>query len=130
MTGQVKEDILTRMRELGVKVEQGCIHFETGLLSERTFLASNSIFKYFDTTGNFNVLELPEKSLAYTLCQTPIVYVYVTDTSWKIEIYLKDGETVVLPAQSIPSDFSQEIFSRTGVVRKIEVSIPKSGLHF
>jgi hypothetical protein len=107
MTGQVKEDIQTCMRELGVKVELGCIHFEMGLLSERTFLASSSNFKYVDTIGIFNVLELPEKSLAYTLCQTPIVY--VTDSSWKIEIYLEDGEAVVQRAQSIPRDLSQDI---------------------
>ena len=46
MTGQVKEEILTRFGELGCFVNDGCIMFDTSLLQNSEFLNSK---KYFPT---------------------------------------------------------------------------------
>jgi hypothetical protein len=38
MTGQVKEDVLTRKGELGIKVEGGKLRFQPNLLNKNQFL--------------------------------------------------------------------------------------------
>ena len=75
MTGQVKEEILTRLGEMGAFVEQGCLSFRPVLLREREFTDRATVFNYVDVAGQRRAIELPAGSLAYTLCQVPVVYV-------------------------------------------------------
>ena len=51
LTGQVKEDFLCRMGELGVLVKNGEIHFRPGLLRPEEFLTAPGEFKYYDVVG-------------------------------------------------------------------------------
>ena len=68
MTGQVKEDIITRFGELGVRVDQGCISFDPFLLQKE---------------------EISEKEeLSYTGCGTPVVYSWGTENG--VEIIFAD----------------------------------------
>ena len=48
MTGQVKEDILSRIGELGVSVKEGVVKFKPGLLMKDEFLKSAQTFHYVD----------------------------------------------------------------------------------
>ena len=48
MTGQVKEDILSRFGELGVFVKDGKLLFNPSLLRKEEFLKESAIFKYTD----------------------------------------------------------------------------------
>ena len=75
MTGQVKEEILTRRGELGIRVENGTVGFRPTLLkAERVHATSPTQFAYFDVAGRSRSLALPPGSLAFTLCQVPVVY--------------------------------------------------------
>lgn len=47
MTGQVKEDILTRIGELGVKMKDGKLVFEPHLLSKSEFLQKETNATFF-----------------------------------------------------------------------------------
>ena len=51
MTGQVKEDILTRWGELGAFVHGGQLHFAPTLLRPDEFLSEESEFCYVDISG-------------------------------------------------------------------------------
>ncbi|MCB9007873.1 MAG: hypothetical protein H6656_10995 [Ardenticatenaceae bacterium] len=74
MTGQVKEEILTRWGELGVSLRDGQLCFAPTLLRPDEFLTAPDSFAYVDVTGQNQSVPLPAGSLAFTFCQTPIVY--------------------------------------------------------
>ena len=59
MTGQVKEEILTRFGELGLRVEGGAITFDPVLLRPEEFLTAPAPFDYIDLAGRPRTLPLP-----------------------------------------------------------------------
>ena len=119
MTGQVKEDILTRFMELGVTVVDGCLRFSGDLLKESEFIKSRETFSYYDVFGERCSIALPTGSLAFTLCRTPVIYLR-TDQSG-IELTFKDGRTVRLNTPELDRKTSSAIFNRTGDIRRIDV---------
>ena len=74
MTGQVKEGILARWGELGVRVEQGQVCFEPRLLSAAEFVSEPTRFVFVDFDEQLSELELQPGELGFTYCQVPIVY--------------------------------------------------------
>ncbi len=58
MTGQVKEDILSRFGELGVRIENGALHFDTTLLKEEEYLTETTNFDYYTVSGESKSLQL------------------------------------------------------------------------
>ncbi len=73
MTGQVKEEILTRFGELGLRVQDGAITFDPVLLRPEEFLPTSAQFDYIDLAGCPRTLPLPAGTLAFTYCQVPVV---------------------------------------------------------
>ena len=59
MTGQVKEDLLCRFGELGVRVAEGKLGFDRALLPEGEYLKTPAQFKYVDVAHKSRVIELP-----------------------------------------------------------------------
>lgn len=119
MTGQVKEDILSRFGELGVFVEAGKIKFEPRLLRKSEFLANASTFDYVDLNGEMATLDLPVNSLAFTYCQVPMVY-HLSDEN-KIVVHFRNGETKAYSSLELNTETSNHLFDRTDKVARIEV---------
>ena len=119
MTGQVKEEILTRWAELGLFVEQGTITFEPLLLERQEFLDYPSMFDYLDVNGQKRTIALPAGSLAYTFCQVPVIY--CTGASEKIEVRFADGTSREVPGQVLGAELSQHVFRRDGKVFQLTV---------
>ena len=122
MTGQVKEDILSRFGELGVRIQNGIMHFETALLKETEYLEAPTNFEYFNVTGEKKSLPLTKDSLAFTYCQVPIVYSKNKGQAG-IEVSYTNGQQKTLPNNSLDSETTLELFSRNNVIEKIIVSI-------
>lgn len=101
MTGQVKEDILSRFFELGLHVADGEIHIQTAMLDEQEFA---------------------DGKLQFTYCQVPFEY-RLSDHEG-VEITMADGETKVCAMQIAGSE-AQHIFARDGKVKKVVVNIKK-----
>ena len=74
MTGQVKEDILSRFGELGVFVSEGKLHFKPCLLRKDEFLHQPITFEYLDVHSKHQQLQLEAGSLGFTYCQVPVIY--------------------------------------------------------
>ena len=74
LTGQVKEDFLCRLGELGVFVENQQIHFRPLLLRREEFLTAPSDFIYYDVAGAKRRLPLKPGELGFTYCQVPVIY--------------------------------------------------------
>ncbi|MDA3853062.1 MAG: hypothetical protein PF444_02295, partial [Bacteroidales bacterium] len=119
MTGQVKEDVIARFGELGVKVMDGKISFHPELMHSEEFTISACAFSYFDLKGNERTLNIGEKQLAFTYCQVPIVY--QNGEYNKIVILLNGGEVITLDGNTIDAVRSAMIFGRTNEIEKIEV---------
>ncbi|MEM6801262.1 MAG: hypothetical protein AAF696_07645 [Bacteroidota bacterium] len=121
MTGQVKEDILSRMGELGAVVDKGQIHFCPIFLRKEEFLKEDTIFQYFSESGEAQSLELRADSLAFTYCQTPIVY-KISEESEMI-LHYKSGETSKIQGYSLSLEQSAAIFKREAEFSYVEVKV-------
>jgi hypothetical protein len=121
MTGQVKEDILVRLSETGIKVSEGVLSFEPRLLRKDEFLKEEQTFVYYKLSGEKGKIELSSRQLAFTLCQTPVIY-SLSDNN-RVSVYYTDGVKEFFNGKSLTKDVSSLIFERTGIVEKVVVSI-------
>jgi hypothetical protein len=121
MTGQVKEEILTRFGELGVHVQRAALRFEPVLLRHEELLDTGRDFEFYGVDGNARQIPVPARSLAFTICQTPVVYL-ASDERW-VEVVLDDGSSRRTEGSVLESALSREVFARSGRIREIRVGI-------
>ncbi len=126
MTGQVKEDILSRFGEIGVFVKDGKLYFNPCLLRKNEFLLEPKTFKYVDINYNSNSIDLKPNSICFTYCQIPIVYTISNQKN--IEILFNDDKQMHFESLTIDYDTSKQIFKRTGAIKQINVSVLASEL--
>ena len=119
MTGQVKEDIITRFGELGIFVEDGKITFNPGLLRKSEFLDTPEEFSYVSLQNKDCFIALPAKSLAFTFCQVPFVY-HIAPKNLIIST-MQNGEIFENEELTIDATNSDAIFNRTGTVKQVDV---------
>ena len=119
MTGQVKEDIIARWRELGVQIREGSIQFKPILLRREEFLSNKGQIICFDLEGSQNVIPLEKDTLAFTYCQVPVLY-HLSEERM-IQLNFKDGSQQKIMGESIDALNSSEIFRRTGEITQIHV---------
>ncbi len=127
MTGQVKEDILSRFGELGVFVKEGKLYFDPCLLRKEEFLKVSTKFNYVNIFREKQTILLPEKSMCFTYCQVPIVY-KITGTAL-MEVKFKNNRSRTFDSLSLDLNTSREIFNRSGKVMQINVHIKMSDLN-
>lgn len=122
MTGQVKEDILSRWMELGISIVQGCIHFNPYLLRSDEFLTQETTFEYFDVAGMAKQMNVQKDQFAFTYCQIPIIY----SKSEKAHVIINfvDGTSADINELSLHAAVSSKIFNRTGEIASMNVFIP------
>ena len=106
MTGQVKEDIITRFGELGVSIEKGCISFSGRLLRQSEFIPQ----------------EDGSATLTFTFCAVPVVY-KLSKADTGITIHHGAGDMLKIAGATIPAAESRLVFERNGGIRQIEVNI-------
>ena len=121
MTGQVKEEILTRFGELGVSVQQGALCFAPSLLRRDEFLRSPGTFAYVDVAQQSRTLSLPPGSLAFSVCQTPVIY--LRGDNAKVEVKLQSGQSMTVLGDRLDLATSRSIFDRTGRVELVQVTV-------
>ncbi|MCH1517886.1 MAG: hypothetical protein L7T62_04645, partial [Flavobacteriaceae bacterium] len=121
MTGQVKEDLLSRFGELGVTISRGAIHFNPYLLKKEEFLSSGKDFHFYSVLGEKKSIALDKGSLAFTYCQVPVIY--KTGSKAEIKINYTNGEASSIDGSSLTNDISTQLFDRTNEVEQIEVMI-------
>ncbi|MEQ1833349.1 MAG: hypothetical protein ABL977_09870 [Candidatus Eisenbacteria bacterium] len=124
MTGQVKEEILTRLGELGVEVTDGRLAFRPLLLGESEFLARTGEFRLPDLSGTFRTHAVNAGSLAFSVCQVPVFYTRVAGNA-SIRVTARDGTTRKVVGEVLDRDASRDVFSRGGQVARIEVAVPE-----
>jgi hypothetical protein len=126
LTGQVKEDCLCRMGELGVFVRNGKIFFCPALLRQEEFLTAPTEFAYFDITGVKQRVRLKAGALAFTYCQVPVCY-QLADTA-SILVERADESQERISGNALGTGASQSIFSRDGRISRLTVCVPRAHL--
>ncbi len=124
MTGQVKEDILSRFGELGVLVNGGKLSFHPFLLKKNEFLKQDRPFHFMDVNAEPKQIFLKEGSLGFTYCQVPVVYKLSENES--LEILWNNSRVTKFHSLDADEDTSRKIFERTGEVIQIEANISES----
>ena len=121
MTGQVKEEILTRFRELGICVDAGVVTFSPRLLREREFITEPRSLRYLDVDDQWQELDVPTAGLAFTWCQVPMVYRLDDAVEPALTITRDDGSRRTLPGLALPVEESAELFLRSGRIRRLDL---------
>lgn len=121
MTGQVKEDVLSRFGELGVSIAEGKLQFAPDLLRKDEFLKEANQVTYIAVEGEEKQLQLAKENLFFTFCQVPVVYHIAT--SPKIEVVYSSGKKEIFEGSQLPKEVSASVFNRSGEIKEIQVSV-------
>jgi hypothetical protein len=123
MTGQVKEEVLTRFGELGVRVRDGAVHFEPGLLRAVEFSREARSFRYLDVNGDWQDIDLPAAALAFTWCQVPVVYQLDEKATPGLTLVFEYDGMEESRNLSLSESMSAELFQRSGRIRQINLTL-------
>jgi hypothetical protein len=103
MTGQVKEDVVSRFMELGVVVVKGEIHIRPDMLNNNEFLTASS----------------GQAELSFTYCSVP--FVYRKDGNQGIDVIFSDGTSESFQAYVLSEKVSKQIYDRSNKVQSVIV---------
>ncbi|EJA3102531.1 hypothetical protein ACHELY_000127 [Vibrio vulnificus] len=129
MTGQVKEEVLTRFAELGIEVNAQRIGIQPTLLRKQEFLTQATTFSCLGVSGEKRSYVVEAGQLAFTYCQVPFVYELSEQAQGHIEVIMRDDSVQLFEQLELDERISQAIFARTGEVEKVVVSLPESMLY-
>ena len=128
MTGQVKEEMMARFAELGIRVSEGEINFDPCLLRPCEFIDTVKVFRFLDVHNQWQELNVPENGLAFTWCQLPLVYRICESQAPALTITLANGDSLSLTDLRLPADLAEAVFKRNGVIEKLELTITSEQL--
>jgi hypothetical protein len=120
MTGQVKEDLLSRLMELGVFVENGTIRFEPKKVDKREFITDVQIAKTSTFAQEFP-MEFPRNKpfIAFSFCKVPVVYIKTGKP--QILVKFKNNQFFIINGQRIDKIWGESIFKRERKIKQIDV---------
>ncbi|TWU55904.1 hypothetical protein [Rubripirellula reticaptiva] len=119
MTGQVKEDILSRWSEIGIRIKHGQLRFDPIFFDITELMQHDSSLDFVDVGGNRSSLPVPTGCFAMTLCQVPIVYCQSDQPG--ITVHRLDQPQVVRDDLALTTPESESLFARRGEITLIEV---------
>jgi hypothetical protein len=123
MTGQVKEEVLTRFVELGIRVSSGRVSFVPALLRHCEFVSGEKPFRYLDVNGDWQDIMVPSDGLAFTWCQTPVIMRLDDNAEPAITVQLDDGSQQVTTSLALGTEMSAELFRRSGRVQQLDLVV-------
>jgi hypothetical protein len=123
MTGLVKEEILTRQVELGFFIKDGRILFDFALFNRDELLSEPSVISYWDVKGQSQQMVVPAGSVAYSICQVPVVLRNSSEAF--IEVHQSSGNIQRIDGYVLDPINSRHVLQRDGAVCHMVVSLCK-----
>jgi len=111
MTGQVKEDVISRFFELGLIVNNGQISFNPVVLKKNEFILPG--------TKDSHDQSVPH--LYFTYCKVPVIY--LLDDKEGIDLIFNHGGSSNIQGFTIDKENSHSIFNREGKTSKVYVHL-------
>ena len=129
MTGQVKEDILSRFIEIGIRIHDGKVTIDPALFDPEECITQPETFDYLNLAGQRLEMRVESGCFAFSLWQVPFVYFLIpAEESTGITVHWSDEslESKVIDGLTIPSEVVDKLLARNGEVQRIEIRIHKS----
>lgn len=126
MTGQVKEDILTTIGELGVCMKQGRLSFKPKILRISEFTTETTTLQYVNIIGDSKKLNIPRNALAFSCCQVPVIYKIADKDS--VEVTFRNNYKNTVNGLGLDKETSQQVFRRAGEIEFITVYLKETHL--
>lgn len=125
MTGQVKEDLLVRLGELGLHIRNGSLHFEPVLLQCDDFTTESMELLHADDNHKLTKQPVSSRSIAFTFCHTPITY-HLDENALKttVQVHFRDGSIRTMKEAKLDTALTAQLFERKGFVEHITVTLP------
>jgi len=120
LTGQVKEDVISRFGELGLRISEGTLFFDISLLNHTELLEKETEYVYYNTENKKCTFSLKPDQIAFTLCQLP--FIYSSSENDQIIIIYKNGQTEITKGHRLDKQKSEMIFNRNHSIKYIEVT--------
>jgi len=118
MTGQVKEDIISRFMELGIQVCKGKVEFKPSLLRKSEFLSEKKSISDSFNSNIQNELVVNPGELTFSFCGTLVKY-HLSD---KQEIHvIFDNKTIYFKGLELDKEISKSLFMREHKIKRIDV---------
>jgi hypothetical protein len=124
LTGMVKEGLLCRFGELGIKITGQIISFKPALIKETELLKAATTSEIIRSDGLKKAYTLPEDSLLFTLVQIPVIYVRTSRKAPVTQIYFNNGTSQEIESDTLPADLSAGILNRNSTIDYIQVEQP------
>ncbi|MEM9064079.1 MAG: hypothetical protein AAGB51_01160 [Planctomycetota bacterium] len=119
MTGQVKEGVLARFGEVGLRLEDGCLQFDPSLIDPAELLTSPQELSCDGAT----TVEVPAGGIGFSLCGVPITV--SLGTADRLELRRADQTTETIDARRLPIEISRGILRRDGAVIGIGATLAR-----
>ncbi|MCA9322593.1 MAG: hypothetical protein KDB53_17760 [Planctomycetes bacterium] len=127
MTGQVKEETIARLGELGIRWHDGVLHFEPRLLRRREFFDRPTSALVSAGRSGAGDTDAPARGLCFSHCGVRVVY-RLGNAECRMVVRTTDGVEHSLDGLVLSTEWSREVAMRTGEVREIDVTIPETML--
>jgi hypothetical protein len=127
MTGIVKEEILTRLGELGLRLDAGALRLDPTLLRRSELLATDTPWTVPGPDGRPRTLTLPGGSLALTFCQVPVIVRAVAGPG-AITVTHGDGRRVSTAGDRLDRRTTAALLARRGELTLVEVDLPRRAI--
>ncbi len=122
MTGQVKEELITRLSELGLEFEAGGIRFEPARVEAAEFASKPLVFSPAGEAGGEGSIEVPAGGLGFTLCGVPVLYRRTADRAPAgLRVRLRDGSVRNFADRILPREEAASLMARDGAIVGLEV---------
>ena len=123
MTGQVKEELLTRRMELGVRSVDGELRFDPLLLEDREWTTNPAEWS-LPTHGGRPAVEIsiPLGGLGFQVCGVPVVY-HRTQGPSKIRLQDASGDVRLIEGDRLGRGDTDRLRSRDGFITRIDVDV-------
>ena len=122
MTGQVKEEILSRFGELGIHVFKGKVEFKPKLLRSREFITDEKLFRYLDVNNVWQETIIPKSGIGFTWCQVPIIYELSSEEPTLL-LTTSDEKQIKFDELTLADEYTDALFNRTGFIKKIHITL-------
>lgn len=121
MTGQVKEEVITRLVEMGIRIDKASIHFDKIMIDEGELLEEEKSWCFRSICGEELNLSIPVNAMAVSFCQVPIIIGKGEEPS--ITVKYRDKRELFIRGSILPRDLSSEIFKKTGTISSLRVEL-------
>ncbi|RPG18031.1 MAG: hypothetical protein CBB69_006535 [Phycisphaera sp. TMED9] len=123
MTGQVKEELITRRMELGLRFESGEIRFTPSLILEDEWRDDEKEWSIpAGDRAPSRSIPVPSAGIGFQMCGVPVVY-RRGDGPRRIHVTDRDGNTSVVEGHTIDASTARGIFERDGQVSMLMVDV-------